>query len=153
MSEVDNEENFEGLSPEEQMDKMKAALERYKKENAKFREQRDEWKSKYEESLSSDETLNMYKDRTTRAEAKVLLQKEGIKDADRILNRMDFANVTIDESGEVKGLNEQIESIKSDLPELFNHRKRVGGGADGSNRGSAPSLTPTEQAVRRIFHK
>lgn len=150
---MSEEENFEGMSPEEQMDKMKAALERYKKENAKFREQRDEWKSKYESSINDDEVLSKYRERITKSEAKLLLQSEGIKDVDRVLKRMDFSDVAIDDSGNVNGLDGQISALKADLPELFDNRKRVGGAADGSNRGSAPSLTPTEQAVRKIFNK
>lgn len=148
MSEVDNSE----LTIEEQMEKMQKALDKYKKENEKFRLERDDWKSKYESGVAEDETINALKAQVTKAEAKLRLQKEGIKDVDRLVGRMDFSNVGFDDDGNINGLDEQVESLKTDLPELFDHKRRVAGGADGSSQGSAPSMTPTEMAVRRIFN-
>lgn len=141
------------LTPEEQIEKMQAALDRYKKENEKFRTERDEWKSKYEEGFSNDETLTKYRTSVARAEAKLKLQSEGVKDADRIVGRMDLSGVTINDDGGVDGIDEQIKSLKSDLPELFDRKRRVGGGADATSRGETPSLTPTQQAVNRLFNK
>lgn len=148
MSEV----NDSALPIEEQMEKMQKALDRYKKENEKFRLERDDWKSKYESGVSEDETISALRAQVTKAEAKLRLQKEGIKDVDRVVGRMDFSNVGFDDDGNINGLDEQVESLKTDIPELFDHKRRVAGGADGSSQGSAPSLTPTEQAVRRIFN-
>ena len=148
MSEVDNSE----LTVEEQMEKMQKALDKYKKENEKFRNERDDWKAKYESGVAEDETINALKAQVTKAEAKLRLQKEGIKDVDRLVGRMDFSNVGFDDDGTINGLDEQVESLKTDLPELFDHKRRVAGGADGSSQGSAPTMTPTEKAVRRIFN-
>lgn len=145
-----SEDNGE-LTLEEQIEKMKAALDRYKKENEKFRTERDEWKSKYEDGVANDDTINKYKTSLARSEAKLKLQSEGVKDAERLVSRMDFSGVNVNDDGDIDGIDDQIEAIKRDFPEVFDRKRRVGGVADASSRGETPSLTPTQRAVKRLF--
>lgn len=137
---------------EEQIETMQAALDRYKKENKKFRDERDALQAQIEEGVATDDTLNAYKERAAKAEAKVTLQSEyGIKDVDRIVKRLDLASVKFGEDGSLEGLSDQIKELKKDFPEVFDSKRRVGGAADASATGEGPKPTPTEAAVGRIF--
>lgn len=151
-NEVEEIEETEGTL-EEQIEKMQSALDKYKKENEKFRQQRDEWKDKFENDVASNDLVNELKSNLAKSEAKFKLQSEGVKDAERFIQRMDLSGVTVDDSGVIDGVDEQISAFKTDFPEVFDSKRRVGGAADGSSRGSTPSLTPTEAAVRKLFNK
>ncbi len=129
MSDNQDNEVFEG-TPEEQIEKMKSALERYKKENQKFREQRDDFKRQLDEGVANDEQLSKFKSRALKAEAKLKLQELGIKDTDRLTKYINFEGVEVNDNDEVEGLDEKIDALKGDFPELFNPKKRVGGVAD-----------------------
>lgn len=126
------EETFEGTL-EEQVEKMRSALDKYKKENKKFREERDSFKAQVDEGVSNDENLTKFKTRALKAEAKLRLQDQGIKDVDRLTKYIDFDGVTVNDDDSIEGLDEKIESLKGDFPELFDPKKRVAGTADAGN--------------------
>lgn len=148
-----NEETFEGTL-EEQVEKMRAALERYKTENKKFREQRDEYKAQVDKGVANDETLSKFKARTLRAEAKLRLQSQGIKDTDRLTKYLDFDGVSINDNDEIEGLDEKIESLKGDFPELFDPKRRVGGQIDSAERPEPTGAkSATELQAARLLRK
>lgn len=106
-----------------------AALERYKKENQKFREERDAAQARVQE-LEGDDTATKWKRRTVEAEAKNRLMAAGIKETDRLVKYIDVEGVEVDDEGGLKGLDDAIEGIKKDFPELFDPKRQVGGKAD-----------------------
>lgn len=119
--------NLEDLTQED-IDKMESALERYKKENKKFREERDEYKAQAE----AGEANEVFKSAALKAEAKLQLGTLGIKDPDRIVKYLDLSGVSFDEEGKLVGLDTSIESVKNDFPELFDAKRRVGGKIDAA---------------------
>lgn len=135
---------------QDDVDNMQKALDDFKKENQKFREQRDEWKTKAENS----EVNTTLKERVLKAEAKLRLADSGIKDPDRIIKYLKFDGVDFDEEGNLTGLDDSIETVKGDFPELFDPKRRVGGRVDAA--ADSPVKTEksiTELQVDRLFSK
>jgi hypothetical protein len=120
---------------QEDVDRMQAALDRYKVENEKFRTQRDEYKAMAE----SNEVNAKLRERVLKAEAAAKLAATGVKDADRFAKYIDFSKVEIGEDDSISGLDEQIESIKGDFADIFDPKKRVGGMADAGDK--KPAVT------------
>jgi hypothetical protein len=113
---------------QEDIDKMESALERYKKENKKFREERDEYKA----AAEAGEVNEKFKLSAITAEAKLRLSSNGIKDPDRVLKYLNFDGVEFDEKGSLTGLDEKIDAVKTDFPELFDAKRRVAGKVDAA---------------------
>lgn len=119
--------NIEDLTQDD-IDKMESALDRYKKENQKFRTERDEYKA----AAEAGEANEKFKSAAITAEAKLQLQASGIKDPDRILKYLALDSVGFDEEGKLTGLDTSIETVKNDFPELFDAKRRVGGKVDAA---------------------
>lgn len=129
-------------------EKMNEALERYKKENKKFREERDEYKA----AAEAGEVNEKFKSAALTAEAKLRLSSEGIKDPDRILKYLSFDGVEFGEDGKLSGLDEKINTVKSDFPELFDNKRRVGGKIDAAASSPVkPENDPLKTAVDRAL--
>jgi hypothetical protein len=129
---------------QDEIDKMEAALERYKKENQKFRTERDEYKA----AAESGEVNEKFKKSALTAEAKLRLSTLGIKDPERILKYLSFDDVDFDEKGNLPALDEKINVVKSDFPELFDAKRRVGGRVDAAADNSVkPDKSVTEMQV------
>lgn len=113
---------------QEDVDKMQNRLDESKAEAKKFREQRDEARV----ALDNSEVNSTLKDRALKAEAKLKLNALGIKDPDRVVKYLKFEGVEFAEDGTITGLDDSINTVKSDFPELFDARKRVGGKVDAA---------------------
>lgn len=135
---------------QEDIDKMEAALERYKKENQKFRTERDEYKAQAE----AGEVNEKFKARALQAEAKLRLNAQGVKDPDRIVKYLKFDGVDFDEADGFKGLDESIETVKTDFPELFDAKRRVGGKVDAAATGDVRTeKSVTDMQVDSLFKR
>lgn len=108
------------------------ALNRAKSEAKKYREEKEELAYK----LSALEDQNaQYSGALLRQKTKERIAELGVKDADRLLKYIDFQKLDADPLlNEIHGLDEQIDSIKQDLPELFDPKLRVGGQADAADK-------------------
>lgn len=104
---------------------------------------------------TDEEAVAKWRTRAIKAEAKVNLEGQGIKDADRILKYVDLEGVDFDDEGKLTGLDDKLSTIKTDFPELFDVKKRAGrNGADiHENRPAESKMSSTEAQVARIFHK
>lgn len=131
---------------QENIDRMEKALDDYKAENKKFREQRDEYKAAAESSADNDGINQKFKTRTLQAEAKLRLSALGIKEPDRIVKYLDFEGVDFDDQDNLKGLDERIDVVKADFPELFDVKRRVGGRADAA----ANTATKVEKSASQL---
>lgn len=72
-----------------------------------------------------------WKDATVRKVAKSALAEAGFVGdvSPRILGWLDLDAIEVDEEGEIVGLEEQIEELKEDMPQLFKRSSRNGSGS------------------------
>lgn len=101
----------------------------------------------------SDEVINKWKTRAARSEAKLALQGQGIKDSERILKYLSLEGVDFDDDDKVTGLDEKLEEVKKDFPELFDAKKRAGRSSvdiHADNPANTKKST-TEEQVDAIF--
>lgn len=135
---------------QDDIDRMESAIERYKKENQKFRTERDEFKAQAE----AGEVNEKFVKRTLEAEAKLKLSSLGIKEPDRVVKYLKLDGVAFDDDGGIKGLDESIEIVKTDFPELFDTKRRVGGKVDAAATGDVKTeKSVTDMQVDALFRR
>lgn len=102
---------------------------------------------------TDEEAVSKWKKRALLAEAKHNLEAQGVKDADRIVKRLNMENVDFDDEGNMTGFDEAVSEFKADFPELFDAKKRAGRNSADIHADSPAKkeLTPTEQQVAQIF--
>lgn len=125
-------------------------LKAYEKAKADLVALREEHKSLQEQlqSLNTDEMRL----KALTAEAKLALQAQGIKDADRLMPYIGTDGLDFDEEGQVKGLDERLETLKKDLPEVFDPKVRAGGKADiFADSPSEANQDPLRLAVKKAL--
>jgi hypothetical protein len=104
-----------------------SALERAKSDAKKFREE----KENLESILSNKEqVINNYSSILLKEKIAKKISEEGIKDPERVLKFVNMSNLSLDDNFDLIGFEDQIEQLKSDLPEIFDAKLRVGGQAD-----------------------
>lgn len=125
-------------------DKMQGALDRYKQENQKYRE-----------DIQNDVHVKSFKERAIKAEAKAALTAQGIKNPDRLLKLMSLEGVDFDEDGKLAGLEEKITEAKAELPELFDTKRQVGGKGDIFAKGEVDDTPkdPFEARLDKVLRK
>lgn len=106
-----------------------------------------------EREALSEEAVDKWKHMAIKSQALAELQAQGIKNPERILKYMDFDGVEIDDDDKVSGLEDKLESVKTDFPELFDPKKRAGReSADiHEQKPAKKDLSPTEQQVAALF--
>lgn len=77
-------------------------------------------------NLNGDEMRN----KALTAETKLALQKQGIKDVDRLIKYIGTEGLDFDDKGAVTGLDDRLTTLKKDFPEVFDPKVRAGGRAD-----------------------
>lgn len=103
---------------------------------------------------AAEEASEVWKSKYVTAEIRTALTDAGVtKASDRLLNLIDLESVSIDEDGTVSGIDEQIEDLKKEFPELFNLKKRVGKGDTATKTESSAPLTIGEQLERKMRNK
>jgi poly-D-alanine transfer protein DltD len=125
-----------------------AALERYKQEAQKNREERDIAQQRVSE-LESDETANKFKERMVQTEAKSRLMALGIKEPERLVKYIDTKTIELD-GDEIKGLDEAISGVRTDFPELFDVKKRAGGIERTNDENTTQRSTSELQAAKML---
>ena len=108
-----------------------AALERAKGDAKKFRVEKEALEKELEGLKSTSQQVQ-----TKLINEKIIkhLSELGIKNADRLMKYIKSESLNLDESFELSGLDEQIESLKTDFPELFDPKHIVGGKADAGDK-------------------
>jgi hypothetical protein len=148
----DNLETIDGVENEEVKDpaKVLAALRKANADAKKYREERDALKA----SLASGDDAKKFIARAAKAEAKLKLQEQGIKDTDRLVKYLTLDDVTLGDDDTFEGLDSKIEALKGDFPELFDAKRRVGGSVNagaGNGQEVKAALTSSEIQARQIL--
>ena len=106
-----------------------AALDRAKKDAKQFREEK--------EALELE--ITKFKDESAKFSGKLLkekvtqeLSKHYAGPSDRLFKYLDISQLTFDEELNVVGLDEQINQVKKDFPEIFDPKLLVAGKADSA---------------------
>lgn len=104
---------------------------------------------------TDEEAVTKWRTRAIKAEAKVNLEGQGIKEADRILKYIDLEGVDFDDNEKLTGFDDKVKAIKADFPELFDTKKRAGkSSADiHADKVAEHKMTGTEAQVARIFNR
>lgn len=121
---------------------MQKALDKYKGENQKYRE-----------DIQNDEHVKTFKERAVKAEAKLALQAQGIKNPDRVLKFLSLDGVDFDDEGNLAGLSDKIDEAKAELPELFDQKRQVGGKGDifASDKADDTPADPFEARLNKVL--
>lgn len=144
--------------------KANAEAKQYRLEAKKLREQNE---SENEKALrearetAATEVEGKYKRKIVNAEAKALLAQAGLtSNVERFVRMVDLEAVTVTEEGDVDGLDDQINSIKDEFPELFKSGsenngsgRRRSGSLDAGRRpgGSNKSLSSAEKIAQSVL--
>jgi hypothetical protein len=127
------------------------ALERAKEDARKFREQ-----AELLENTINDKDLLIanYNGKLLNEKIKQKLADEGIKDSTRMMKYIKVDELQFDENFEVVGFEDQIAQLKSDLPEVFDAKLRVGGQGDTAIKASVSTqYSASEMQALKILGK
>lgn len=111
---------------------------------------------KAEEKVRRELEAERNRDRiTSRAETALLTAGASEKTAKLLLTRIDHDDLTLEKDGTVDGLEEAIDDLKTDYPELFASKRRRGerinGGDDREGgRGKEKPLSASERQARMV---
>jgi hypothetical protein len=118
------------------------ALDRAKSDAKKFREE----KEKLEIDLNSkDQRIAEFSGKLLHEKVIQKLSTEGLKEPKRFIKYIDTLKLDFDENFEITGLDEQLEQLKQDFPEIFDAKVRVGGQADTAIKASVSTQYSASQ--------
>lgn len=123
------------------------ALDRAKSDAKKFREEKEALQKELE---SKDQAIAKYSGTLLREKVQKEIDKLNIANNERIYKYLKLEALDFDEDFNVTGLNEQIEDIKTDFPELFDPKLMVGGKADSADNKSVNTITSASQLLAKI---
>ena len=124
-----------------------SALDRAKGDAKRFREEKEALQKELE---AKDQTIAKYSGTLLREKVQKEIDKLNIANNERIFKYLNLQALDFDEDFNVTGLNEQIEGIKSDFPELFDPKLMVGGKADSADNKSVNTVTTASQLLAKI---
>lgn len=127
------------------------ALERAKADAKKFREE----KEKLEIDLNSkDQKIADFSGRLLNEKILQKLSAEGLKEPKRFVKYLDRTKLEFNDDLEIIGLDEQLEALKNDFPEIFDAKMRVGGQADTAVKASVSTqYSASEMQAAKILGK
>jgi hypothetical protein len=126
----DDEGQQTGAMSAEEASRVRAALKKANREAKKYRQEARKLKKTNETETerkireAKEEAAGAaeakFKKIAVRAEAKAQFAQAGLNGkADRFLKMIDLEDVEVDDDGEIDGLDDQIEAIKAEFPEVF----------------------------------
>ena len=128
-----------------------AALERAKNDAKRSREEKEQLQ---EDLNKKNQIISDYSNKLLKEQVIKKLASEGIKDADRVLKFVALDSLSLDDSLDVIGFEDQMESLRNDLPEIFDPKLRVGGQADAAVQASvSTSYSASQLQAAKILGK
>jgi minor structural protein GP20 len=167
--EPDEDEGDDDYTPptKEEWANTQAALKKANTEAKRFRTQlrntrkETQGESSTDQQAAEDKVIAQWKPRVVRSEARAALASAGAKThaLAKLARMIDLDDVEVDDDGEVSGLDDLIEELKDDLPELFKddddddtpprRTKRRLGKTDAGARSSNGSKTTQKDSSTR----
>lgn len=144
------------MSDEVEIKDPQGLLKAYEQAKADLVSLRNE-KKELEKSLEglSEETVNKWRTRAVKEAARASLERSGLPDAERILKYLNLDDVDFDDKDQLAGIDEKLEEVKADFPELFDTKRRAGRNS-ADIHASAPAeakMTGTQAQLARVLHK
>jgi hypothetical protein len=138
-------------------DKAKAALRR---ERDRVKELRRELKAARDAAKKDDDAEDAeakaaakWKPRVVNSAAKAAFLSAGAEKPERLLKLLDLDELDVTEKGEVDGLDEEVDRLRDEYPELFSTRRRGGRVETGDRSGKGTTKKPlsaTEKQARAM---
>ena len=144
----DNVEEVEIKDPKKVLD----ALERAKIDAKKNREEKEEIKKNLEIAMQQ---LNSWSEKLTKERTEKQIKNSGLPNSDKLMKYVDFERIIFNnETLEIEGLEEQIEELKTEYPELFDPKIVFGGKVDaGIDNPVKTSRSVSELQARALLGK
>ncbi len=139
--ETNNPEIQEGITIEDPKAVL-SALERAKNDAKRFREEKENLSKELE---SKEEMIAKYSGSLLKEKVSKKIQEEGIKDPERLLKFIDMTAISFDNDFEIIGFEDQIQKLRTELPEIFDPKLRVGGQADTAVKASVSTQYSASQ--------
>lgn len=127
------------------------ALEKAKAEAKRFRLEKEALETQINDSISK---ISKFQEKVMMDNVHKNLSSLGIANADKLVKYLKMDQLQLNEDLEIDGLAEQIETLKTDFPELFDPKFIVAGKADSGR--STEVETPksvTDLQVKYILNK
>ncbi|NDB90956.1 MAG: hypothetical protein EB166_09160 [Thaumarchaeota archaeon] len=127
------------------------ALDRAKSDAKKFREEKEQLEI---DLNSKDQKIAEFSGKLLHEKVVQKLSAEGLKEPKRFMKYIDTLKLDFDENFEVVGLDQQLEQLKQDFPEIFDAKVRVGGQADTAVKASVSTqYTASEMQAAKLLGK
>lgn len=119
-----------------------SALDRAKTDAKKFREEKEKLEQEISETKEAANKIT-----NTLMEQKIVskLSENGIKDPSRVLKYIQKDKISLDDNFDLVGFEDQFQSLKQELPEIFDPKLRVGGQADAAVQASVSTQYTVSQ--------
>lgn len=104
------------------------ALDKAKAEAKKFRLEKEALETQVQESISK---ISQFQSKLLMEHVNKHLSSLGIQNGEKLSKYIKMDSLSLTEDFEVAGLDEQVATLKSDFPELFDPKFIVAGKADG----------------------
>ena len=105
------------------------ALDRAKNDAKKFRNEKEELQKAVEELNKKTSTVSSL---LLQEKVKQHMSEKGFDNPERYMKYINMDNLRFTEDYEIDGLEDQFSQLKTDFPELFDAKVRVGGRADSA---------------------
>lgn len=126
-----------------------AALDRAKADAKKFREEKEALEKQVEEFNSKSASM---KTKLVNEKISKYLSENGIQNSERLLKYLKFDEIELTEEFELAGFESQIETLKTDLPELFDPKYVLAGKADAGMQNEVPTqISASELQARYVL--
>lgn len=126
-----------------------AALDRAKADAKKFRTEKEAME---QEIVATREKLSLNQTKLKNDKIIRELLEKGVPNADKLLKYIKTSEIELTDDFEIDGLDDQLESLKVDFPELFDPKMIVAGKADSGITSSVDSpLSASELQAKYVL--
>jgi hypothetical protein len=127
------------------------ALDKAKAEAKKFRLEKEALETQVQESISK---ISQFQSRLLAEHVNKHLSSLGIANGEKLSKYIKMDTLSLTEDFEVAGLDEQVATLKSDFPELFDPKFIVAGKADGGIKSAVEiPQSATDLQAKLILNK